>query len=139
MEEVPDPVFAQSMVGPGAAIDPPREVVEAVAPVSGKVLKVAPHAYVIVTAQGFGILVHLGIDTVQLDGQGFTTHVEQGADVTAGQLMVTFDVRAVEQLGRNPIVPVVALEKQAENVSLVDAFTSGSALSTSDTMFTVEG
>jgi sugar PTS system EIIA component len=137
MEDVPDPIFAQSMVGPGAAIDPPREVIEAVAPVSGKVLKVFPHAYVIVTAEGFGILVHLGIDTVQLEGQGFTVHVEQGADVTAGQLMVTYDVQAVEALGRNPIVPVVALEKAAENISLGDAFASGAALSALDTMFTV--
>jgi sugar PTS system EIIA component len=137
MEEVPDPVFAQSMVGPGAAVDPPREVVEAIAPVSGTVLKVQPHAYVIVTAEGFGILVHLGIDTVQLEGRGFTVHVEKGADVTAGQLMVTYDVKAVEALGRSPIVPVVALEKQAENISLVDAFASGAALSALDTMFTV--
>ena len=139
MEDVPDPVFAQSMVGPGAAIDPPREVVEAVAPVTGTALKVAPHAYVIVTAEGFGVLVHLGIDTVQLDGQGFTVHVEQGAEVTAGQLMITYDVRAVEALGRNPIVPVVALEKPAEAVTVVDAFSSGAALSALDTIFTVDG
>lgn len=137
MEDVPDPVFAQNMVGPGAAIDPPREVVEAVAPVSGTALKVAPHAYVIVTAEGFGVLVHLGIDTVQLEGQGFTVHVEQGAEVTAGQLMITYDVPAVEALGRNPIVPVVALEKPAEAVSGVDG--SGAALSALDTLFTVEG
>ena len=69
MEEVPDPVFAQLMVGPGAAIDPPRGVVDAVAPVSGTVLKVLPHAFVILTADGLGILVHLGIDTVQLEGR----------------------------------------------------------------------
>jgi len=139
MEDVPDPIFAQSMVGPGAAIDPPRGLVEAVAPVAGTVLKVFPHAYVIVTAEGFGILVHLGIDTVQLDGRGFTTHVEKGAEVVAGQLMVTYDVQAVEALGRNPIVPVVALEKQAEHISLADAFSSGAELAALDTIFTVEG
>ena len=139
MEDVPDPVFAQSMVGPGAAIDPAHEVVEAVAPVSGKAIKVAPHAYVIVTAAGFGILVHLGIDTVQLDGKGFTVHVEQGADVTAGQLMITYDVPAVVASGRSPVVPVVALEKQAGDVALVDAFASGAGLATSDPMFTVDG
>ena len=137
MEDVPDPVFAQSMVGPGAAVDPPREVVEAVAPVSGKVLTIHPHAYVVVTADGFGVLVHLGIDTVQLEGKGFTTHVAQGADVTAGQLMVTYDVPAVEALGRNPIVPVVALEKPAENLVLDGVFGAGGALSALDTMFTV--
>lgn len=139
MQDVPDPVFAQSMVGPGAAVDPPREVVEAVAPVSGTVLTVFPHAYVIVAAEGFGVLVHLGIDTVQLEGKGFTTHVAPGADVTAGQLMVTYDVRAVEALGRNPIVPVVALEKPAEALALADALASGALLSVRDTLFTVEG
>ena len=139
MEEVPDPVFAQLMVGPGAAIDPPRGVVDAVAPVSGTVLKVLPHAFVILTADGLGILVHLGIDTVQLDGKGFTVHVEKGAEVTAGQLMVTYDVPAVEAAGRNPIVPVVALEKPAEQVSLGGAVASGAELSVSDAIFTVDG
>jgi len=139
MEEVPDPVFAQLMVGPGAAVDPPRGVVDAVAPVSGTVLKVLPHAYVIVTAGGVGILVHLGIDTVQLDGQGFTVHVEKGDEVTAGQLVVTYDVPAVETLGRNPVVPVVALEKDADSISLADAVASGAELSAQDTIFTVDG
>ena len=139
MEEVPDPVFAQLMVGPGAAVDPPREVVDAVAPVSGTVLKVLPHAFVILTADGLGILVHLGIDTVQLDGKGFTVHVEKGAEVTAGQLMVTYDVPSVEAAGRNPIVPVVALEKPAEQVSLGGAVASGAEVSVSDALFTVDG
>ena len=139
MEDVPDPVFAQGMVGPGAAIDPPRGVVEAVAPIAGSVLKVLPHAYVILGAEGVGILVHLGIDTVQLDGQGFTVHVEKGAEVTAGQLIVTYDVPAVETLGRNPVVPVVALEKEADSIALADAFASGAELSALDTMFTVDG
>ena len=139
MEEVPDPVFAQLMVGPGAAVDPPRGVVDAVAPVSGTVLKVLPHAFVILTAGGLGILVHLGIDTVQLDGKGFTVHVEKGAEVTAGQLMVTYDVPSVEAAGRNPIVPVVALEKPAEQVALDDAVASGAELTQRDTLFTVDG
>jgi PTS system glucose-specific IIA component len=139
MEDVPDPVFAQGMVGPGAAVDPPRGLVEAVAPVSGTVLQVFPHAYVIVTAQGFGVLVHLGIDTVQLGGSGFTTHVEKGAEVAAGQLVVTYDVPAVESRGRNPIVPVVALDTQAGDVTLAAAFTSGAAFSALDPMFTVHG
>ena len=139
MEEVPDPVFAQLMVGPGAAVDPPRGVVDAVAPVSGTVLKVLPHAFVILTADGLGVLVHLGIDTVQLEGKGFTVHVEKGAEVTAGQLMVTYDVPSVEAAGRNPIVPVVALEKPAEQVSLGGAVASGAEVSVSDAIFTVDG
>ena len=79
MQEVPDPVFSQGMVGYGAAIDPPRGVIDAVAPVSGKILKLLPHAYVIMTPDNVGILVHLGLDTVQLKGEGFTTHVNRRA------------------------------------------------------------
>jgi PTS system glucose-specific IIA component len=139
MEQVPDPVFAQLMTGPGAAVDPPREVVEAVAPVSGKVFKLYPHAFVILTAEGVGVLVHLGIDTVQLGGQGFTTHVKEGDEVTAGQPVTTYDVPAVEAAGRNPIVPVIALDKQAADLVLSGAVESGADLTATDTLFTVNG
>ena len=71
LSEVPDPVFAGAMVGPGAAVDPPRGPVQAVAPVDGRIAKLHPHAFVVVTSSGRGVLVHLGIDTVQLQGEGF--------------------------------------------------------------------
>ncbi len=86
LSDVPDPVFSAGMVGHGAAVDPPHEVVDAVAPVSGKLLKLMPHAYIVMTAENVGVLVHLGLDTVQLKGDGFTAHVSQGDDVTAGQV-----------------------------------------------------
>jgi sugar PTS system EIIA component len=117
LADVPDPVFSAGMVGYGAAVDPPREVVTAVAPVSGKLLKLMPHAYVVLTAEGVGILVHLGLDTVALNGEGFTAHVAQGDDVTAGQEIITYDVPAIEAKGLNPIVPVVVMdERDAANV-----------------------
>ena len=109
--QVPDATFAQGIVGHGAAIDPPREVVDAVAPISGKVLKMLPHAYIIMTADNVGVLVHLGLDTVQLKGEGFTVHVREGDQVEVGQPMITYDVPAVEAAGRNPIVPVVVMDK----------------------------
>src|SRR5688572_24399529 len=90
MEQVPDPVFGQRMTGPGADVETPREVVAGVAPVSGTLFKLYPHAFVILTDEGVGVLVHLGIDTVQLDGQGFTTHVQEGDHVAAGQLVTTY-------------------------------------------------
>jgi PTS system glucose-specific IIA component len=139
MEQVPDPVFAQLMTGPGAAVDPPREVVDAVAPVSGKVFKLYPHAFVILTAEGVGVLVHLGIDTVQLNGQGFTTHVQEGDEVTAGQVVTTYDVPAVEAAGRNPIVPVIALDRQPADLAVSGAVGSGADLTVTDTLFTVSG
>ena len=84
LHDVPDPVFSQGMVGYGAAVDPPRGVVDAVAPVAGKLLKLLPHAYVVMTADNVGILVHLGLDTVRLNGAGFTAHVKEGDTVSCG-------------------------------------------------------
>lgn len=118
LEAVPDPTFAQAILGPGAAIDPPRSVVDAIAPISGKLLKVFPHAYVILAADGLGVLVHLGIDTVELKGAGFTLRAAQGDQVAAGDVIVTYDVGAVVAAGRNPIVPVIVMEQSAEHVVL---------------------
>ena len=136
LHDVPDPVFSQGMVGYGAAIDPPRRVVDAVAPVSGKVLKLLPHAYIVMTSNNVGILVHLGLDTVRLDGAGFTAHVEEGEKVTAGQVMITFDVPSVEAAGMNPIVPVVVMdERESENVVPTDAVITGAHITSRETLF----
>jgi glucose-specific phosphotransferase system IIA component len=111
MTDVPDPVFAGEIVGPGLAIDPSREgVVTAVAPVAGKIVKLHPHAYVIVSEGTRGVLVHLGLDTVQLGGKGFTLHVDEGDSVAAGDVVVSWNPSLVEAGGRSPICPVVALE-----------------------------
>lgn len=112
LDQVPDPVFAQGMVGHGAAIDPPHTVIEALAPVTGTLIKLMPHAYIIMTDDNVGVLVHLGLDTVALGGEGFTTHATQGDAVTAGQLIVTYDVPAVVAKGLNPIVPVVVMDER---------------------------
>ena len=137
LQDVPDPVFSQGMVGYGAAIDPPRRVVDAVAPVSGKILKLLPHAYIVMTPDNVGILVHLGLDTVQLNGEGFTTHVSQGDDVTAGQVIITYDVPSVEAKGLNPIVPVVVMdEREQSNVIPSDAVTAGAEIATGASLFT---
>jgi len=137
LEDVPDPVFSAGMVGYGAAIDPPRGVIEAVAPVSGRLLKLMPHAYVIVTPDKVGVLVHLGLDTVTLNGDGFTAHVSQGDDVTVGQVVIGYDVPAVEAKGLNPIVAVVVMDERVpENVTLSDAVTSGADIDSGAYLFT---
>jgi PTS system glucose-specific IIA component len=111
MTEVPDPVFAGEIVGPGLALDPGRDgVVTAIAPVAGKIVKLHPHAYVIVADGTRGVLVHLGLDTVQLGGAGFTLHVAEGDTVAAGEIVVSWNPAEVEAGGRSPICPVVALE-----------------------------
>ena len=116
---VPDPVFAQGMVGHGAAVDPPHEVLTAVAPVGGTLLKLMPHAYVVLTEAKVGVLVHLGLDTVALQGEGFTTLLQQGDRVSAGQPVITYDIPAILAKGLNPIVPVVVMdEREADNIAV---------------------
>ncbi|MET9189148.1 PTS sugar transporter subunit IIA [Streptomyces tendae] len=111
---VPDPVFSGAMVGPGTAIDPVREPSEAVAPVDGVIVSLHPHAFVVVDESGHGVLTHLGIDTVQLNGEGFELLVSKGDTVVRGQGVVRWDPAAVEAAGKSPICPIVALEATAE-------------------------
>lgn len=135
LRQVPDATFAEGIVGYGLAIDPPHDVLDAVAPVGGTVLTLWPHAYVILTADNVGVLVHLGLDTVQLDGHGFTAHVAQGDTVEAGQRIITYDVPAIVATGRNPIVPVVVMEKTRDDIAFTDAVIGGE-LSALDALFT---
>ncbi|MBT2479917.1 PTS glucose transporter subunit IIA [Streptomyces sp. ISL-94] len=114
---VPDPVFSGAMVGPGTAIDPVREPSEAVSPVDGVVVSLHPHAYVVVDSDGHGVLTHLGIDTVQLNGEGFELLVDKGDTVTRGQAVIRWNPAAVEAAGKSPICPVVALEASVESLS----------------------
>ncbi|NIH79935.1 PTS sugar transporter subunit IIA [Amycolatopsis viridis] len=111
---VPDPVFAQAMVGPGVAVLPAGGRQDALSPVSGTVVTLHPHAFVVATEGGQGVLVHLGIDTVQQKGEGFTLHVVKGESVRAGQLLISWDPDAVAAAGYSPIVPVVALDADAQ-------------------------
>ncbi len=111
---VPDPVFAGAMVGPGTAIDPVREPSVALAPVDGTVVSLHPHAFVVVDGEGHGVLIHLGIDTVQLNGAGFELLVAKGDTVGRGQPLVRWDPAAVEAAGKSPVCPVIALEATSD-------------------------
>ncbi|OON71621.1 PTS sugar transporter subunit IIA [Streptomyces tsukubensis] len=117
LSAVPDPVFSGAMVGPGTAIDPVREPSEAVSPVDGIVVSLHPHAFVVVDDQGHGVLTHLGIDTVQLNGEGFELLVNKGDTVRRGQAVVRWNPAAVEASGKSPVCPVVALEATADALS----------------------
>ncbi|MCV7300685.1 PTS glucose transporter subunit IIA [Mycobacterium barrassiae] len=136
LADVPDPVFSAGMVGYGAAVDPPHEVVDAVAPVSGKLLKLMPHAYVVMTPDNVGVLVHLGLDTVQLKGDGFTAHLSQGDEVTVGQVVITYDVTSVVAKGLSPIVPVVVMdEREAGNILPSEAVLEGAQIPSGADLF----
>ncbi|MFC8599287.1 MULTISPECIES: PTS sugar transporter subunit IIA [unclassified Isoptericola] len=117
VSEVDDPVFSAGLVGPGLAIEPDgvRGGV-AVAPVAGKIVKLHPHAFVLQHDDGRAVLVHLGIDTVQLRGAGFTTHASEGDVVERGAVLVSWDPAAVREGGRSAVCPVVALEATPDAV-----------------------
>ena len=132
LADVPDPVFAQQIVGSGVAIDPVRRPGTAVAPVAGRLLKLHPHAFVLLTAAGQGVLVHLGIDTVQLDGEGFELIAAEGDELAAGDPIVRWDPAAVEAGGRSPVVPIVVMDTAADTVSTT---TVGSAVDVGDPLF----
>lgn len=131
---VPDPVFATGLVGSGAAIDPvPGGRSEAIAPLSGTVFRLHPHAVVIRAEPGAAVLVHLGIDTVQLAGAGFEPRVAENDEVTAGDPIVTWDPAQVAATGRSPLCVVVALNAAAG--SLV-GMTAGGSVRSRSTLFT---
>ena len=131
------PTFAQGIVGHGAAIDPPREIVDAVAPISGKVLQMFPHAYIIVSDDNVGVLVHLGLDTVQLKGEGFTAHVGQGDRSRPASRHHLRRALPWSPTGRNPIVPVVVMEKQPEDITLDDVIAAGGQLTSAQPLIAV--
>lgn len=112
--EVGDPVFAESMVGPGVAVRPMGGYHDAVAPLDGTVTTLHPHAFVIAADDGRAVLVHLGIDTVKRDGVGFTVHVATSDVLHAGQPIVGWDPDETAAAGYSPIVPVIALDAPAE-------------------------
>lgn len=107
LEQVKDPVFAQKMMGDGFAVEPANGNI--VSPVSGTVSSIFPtkHALGIVTEAGLEVLVHIGLDTVSLEGKPFTIHVAEGQKVAAGDLLVTADLDAIRAAGRETSTVVV--------------------------------
>lgn len=114
---VPDPVFAQAMVGPGTAIDPLREPGDAIAPVAGTIVKLHPHAFLILDREHHGVLVHLGVDTVQLKGAGFQLLATEGDQVESGAPVVRWNPAEIEAGGRSPVCAVVALDASSDALS----------------------
>jgi PTS system glucose-specific IIA component len=134
LADTPDPVFASEMVGPGVAIDPDPGEATVVSPIAGRVVKVHPHAFVVLGADGVGVLVHLGINTVRLEGKGFEVLVSQGATVAAGDPMVRWDPATITGDGISTLVPVVAMDQPKGSVPPP---APGAVTATGDLLFTV--
>jgi PTS system glucose-specific IIA component len=121
LPDVPDPVFAQAMVGPGAAVDPERGPLTAYSPIAGTLVKLKPHAFVVAGKDGRGVLVHLGIDTVNLDGAGFELLAVEGTEIEAGAPVIRWNPAEIEAGGLSPICPVIALDAALTAVDSVAA------------------
>ncbi len=107
LETVPDPVFAEKMMGDGIAIEPTEGII--VSPVKGEVLQVFPtkHAVGLKAENGAEILIHIGLETVSMNGEGFEAHVSEGSKVEVGDQLVTFDMNLVKEKAKSTITPVI--------------------------------
>ncbi|UOR11108.1 PTS sugar transporter subunit IIA [Halobacillus amylolyticus] len=107
LDDVPDPVFSQRMMGDGVAIEPTDGKV--VSPVAGEIIQVFPtkHAVGIKTKSGIEVLVHIGLETVSMEGEGFEGHVKAGDDVQVGDSLVTFDPVLVSEKAKSTTTPVI--------------------------------
>lgn len=107
LSEVPDPTFAEKMMGDGVAVKPTEGVI--VAPITGEVMQMFPtkHAVGIKTVNGVELLLHIGIETVNMQGEGFKAFVKEGDTVAAGDKLIEFDMKLVEEKAESTITPVI--------------------------------
>lgn len=129
--EVPDAIFSQKMMGDGVAIEPSGNVL--IAPCDGKIALVSEtkHALAITTG-GLEVLMHIGIDTVELNGQGFDVHVKANDEIKKGDKLITFDRDFITENGKPLITPVVIINM--DKVKKIDKHMNNS----SNKLFTVE-
>jgi len=119
LEEVPDEVFSQKMAGDGIAIMPRSNTF--VAPVAGTVTKIfsTNHAFSIKTKSGLEVMVHIGLDTVALDGEGFKRLAKEGDSVNIGKPIISADLEFIVSKGKNIVTPIV-LNHEKELVITTD-------------------
>lgn len=112
LSDVRDEAFSSGAMGKDLAIDPAEG--KLVSPVNGVITTLFPtsHAIGITSDEGTEILIHIGMDTVQLDGEGFVPHVKQGDQVTKGQLLIEFDIEKIKNAGYSVITPIVITNSQ---------------------------
>ena len=105
--KVEDEVFSEKMVGDGIAIKPSEGIV--VSPVQGEIIQVFPtkHALGIKTHEGLEILIHIGLDTVELKGKGFKTYVKAGDRVEIGDKLLEVDLDFIRENGKSTISPII--------------------------------
>ncbi|WP_227731492.1 N-acetylglucosamine-specific PTS transporter subunit IIBC [Yersinia proxima] len=136
LEEVPDEAFASKAVGEGIAIRPTDKTV--VAPANGTIVKIfnTDHAFCLETETGAEIVVHIGIDTVKLNGQGFARLVEEGATVVAGQPVLELDLAYLNANARSMISPVVV--SNIDDYAGISVLAGGSVVAGQSQLFEIQ-
>ncbi|HCX2166864.1 TPA: PTS transporter subunit IIABC [Staphylococcus aureus] len=116
LSEVPDQVFSEKMMGDGIAIKPSQGKVRT--PFNGKVQMIFPtkHAIGLVSDSGLELLIHIGLDTVKLNGEGFTLHVEEGQEVKQGDLLINFDLDYIRNHAKSDITPIIVTQGNITNL-----------------------
>ncbi|HEI7785301.1 TPA: PTS transporter subunit IIABC [Staphylococcus aureus] len=116
LSEVPDQVCSEKMMGDGIAIKPSQGEVRA--PFNGKIQMIFPtkHAIGLVSDSGLELLIHIGLDTVKLNGEGFTLHVEEGQEVKQGDLLINFDLDYIRNHAKSDITPIIVTQGNITNL-----------------------
>jgi len=114
LSEVPDATFANKVLGDGFAIIPSEGQLNA--PFDGKIVQLfrTHHAVIIENAKGLQFLIHIGLDTVRMNGEGFVPHIKEGDMVKAGQKLLTFNMRLIEENAKSLISPIVIINQESE-------------------------
>ena len=113
LENVPDPTFAQGILGPGIAVEPSEGRIVAPADGTVDVMFETGHAVSLTTTDGAEVLIHVGIDTVQLEGRHYKAHCAAGDSVKKGDLLIEFDPEAIKAEGYQVITPVIVCNPDA--------------------------
>ncbi|AKL27859.1 TPA: PTS N-acetyl glucosamine transporter subunit IIABC [Klebsiella pneumoniae] len=137
LEQVPDEAFASKAVGDGIAVNPTSNIV--VAPAAGTVVKIfnTNHAFCLETNNGAEIVVHMGIDTVALEGKGFKRLVEEGTDVKAGEPILEMDLDFLNANARSMISPVVC--SNSDDYSALVILASGKVVAGQTPLYEIKG
>lgn len=118
MSEVDDPVFSVGAVGPGVAIEPRPGQTAVVSPVDGVLIKLSPHAFIVLVDDEIGVLVHIGINTVRLDGEGFELLAAEGDRVEAGTPVVSWDPGSITDPDMRDTVIVAVMDQEPDSLRI---------------------
>ncbi|MDQ0155293.1 PTS sugar transporter subunit IIA [Robertmurraya andreesenii] len=130
LEKVPDPVFSEKMMGEGLAIVPSEGRISS--PVEGTIILVADtkHAVGIQANDGTELLIHIGLETVALGGEGFNTHVKAGDKVSVGQLLIEVDLAFISEHAKSTVTPIVVTNSQDRTIQYmeINGYVSGESI-----------